>query len=69
MSTDVGGVDAADRAGITKAVAAGVVVVAIGGNEQTSREAWAKTHLGGRPLALQPVLAKADAVLPCWYVG
>ncbi len=26
-----------------------VVVLAIGGNEQTSREAWSKTHLGDRP--------------------
>jgi len=26
-----------------------VIVLAIGGNEQTSREAWSKTHLGDRP--------------------
>ena len=27
---------------------ADVIVLAIGGNEQTSREAWARTHMGGR---------------------
>jgi len=26
-----------------------IIVLAIGGNEQTSREAWSKTHLGDRP--------------------
>ena len=96
--------EADDRAGIAEAVAAAaaadVIVVAIGGNEQTSREAWAKTHLGdrptlqlvgrqnelidalaatgkpivallfgGRPLAIQNVLDKSDAVLQCWYLG
>ena len=43
---------AEDRAGIAEAVKvaaeADVVVLAIGGNEQTSREAWAKNHLGDR---------------------
>ncbi len=43
---------AEDRAGIAEAVKAAaeadVVVLAIGGNEQTSREAWAKNHLGDR---------------------
>ena len=93
-----------DEALIEEAVAlaqnSDVLVVAIGGNEQTSREAWAKNHLGdrtdlelvgrqnelidrlaatgkpivalvfgGRPLALQNVLDKCDAVLQCWYVG
>jgi beta-glucosidase len=41
-----------DRAGIAEAVKvaaeADVVVLAIGGNEQTSREAWARNHLGDR---------------------
>ena len=41
-----------DRASIAEAVKvaaeAGVVILAIGGNEQTSREAWAKNHLGDR---------------------
>ncbi len=77
-----------------------VIVVAIGGNEQTSREAWATNHLGdrtdlellgrqnelidrlaatgkpiialvfgGRPLAIQNVLEKCDAVVQCWYLG
>jgi beta-glucosidase len=43
---------AADLAGIRQAVAvaeqADVVVLAIGGNEQTSREAWSRVHLGDR---------------------
>lgn len=43
---------AEDRRQIEEAVAvaqkADVVVLAIGGNEQTSREAWARTHLGDR---------------------
>ena len=42
-----------DRAAIADAVKvarqADVVVLAIGGNEQTSREGWGKTHLGDRP--------------------
>jgi len=41
-----------DRASIAEAVKvaaeADVVILAIGGNEQTSREAWAKNHLGDR---------------------
>ena len=94
----------ADEAMIREAEAvaktADVIVLAIGGNEQTSREAWADNHLGdrptlelvgrqndlvdrlaatgkpivalvfgGRPLALQNVLAKCDAVIQCWYLG
>jgi beta-glucosidase len=43
---------AEDRKQITEAVEvakqADVVVLAIGGNEQTSREAWARTHMGDR---------------------
>ncbi len=42
----------ADRRQIAEAVAvakaADVVVLALGGNEQTSREAWSLTHLGDR---------------------
>lgn len=34
---------------VTVAAKADVVVLAIGGNEQTSREGWGKTHLGDRP--------------------
>ncbi|RPI23311.1 MAG: beta-glucosidase, partial [Acidobacteria bacterium] len=41
-----------DRVSIAQAVKiaaeADVVILAIGGNEQTSREAWAKNHLGDR---------------------
>ena len=41
-----------DRGMIAEAVsvasAADVIVLAIGGNEQTSREAWSRTHLGDR---------------------
>src|SRR6185295_773199 len=43
---------AEDRKQITEAVEvakqADVIVLAIGGNEQTSREAWARTHMGDR---------------------
>jgi beta-glucosidase len=43
---------AADRASIAEAVEvakrADIVVLAIGGNEQTSREAWALNHMGDR---------------------
>ncbi len=42
----------ADRRGIAEAVATAeqsdIVILAIGENEQTSREAWSKTHLGDR---------------------
>ncbi len=93
-----------DEALIEEAVAVAktqdIIIVAIGGNEQTSREAWATNHLGdrtsleligrqnelidrlaatgkpivalvfgGRPLALQHVLDKCDAVIQCWYLG
>lgn len=34
---------------VTVAKQSDVVVLAIGGNEQTSREGWGKTHLGDRP--------------------
>lgn len=77
-----------------------VIVLALGGNEQTSREAWNVHHLGdradldlfgmqnelinalaetgkpivafvfgGRPLAYNNLLEKADAVFQCWYLG
>lgn len=43
----------ADRQSINAAVAvaekADIVILALGGNEQTSREAWGKTHMGDRP--------------------
>jgi beta-glucosidase len=43
----------ANRRSIDQAVAtaknADVVLLVLGGNEQTSREAWSKTHLGDRP--------------------
>jgi beta-glucosidase len=93
-----------DRRSIAEAVAlaqrADVVVLAVGGNEQTSREAWALNHLGdrtslelvglqnelidaiaatgkpiialvfgGRPLAIQNLAEKSDAVFQCWYLG
>ena len=93
-----------DRSMIAEAVrtarSSDVIVLAIGGNEQTSREAWATGHLGdrtnlkllgaqdqlvdalaatgkpivalvfgGRPLNIQNVLDKCDAVLQCWYLG
>lgn len=42
----------ADRDAIIQAIAtaqkADIVILALGGNEQTSREAWSKTHLGDR---------------------
>lgn len=93
-----------DRRMIAEAVKvaakADVIVLAIGGNEQTSREAWALNHMGdrtnlqlvgmqddlvdamvatgkpvvvllfnGRPLAVQNVFGKVDALLECWYLG
>jgi beta-glucosidase len=79
---------------------ADTIVLAIGDTEQTSREGFAKNHLGdrteldivgeqnalvdalaalgkklvvcainGRPPSWPNVVAKADAVLECWYVG
>lgn len=44
---------AEDRKSIAEAVQiarqADVIVLAVGGNEQTSREAWARNHMGDRP--------------------
>jgi beta-glucosidase len=56
-----------DRKAIADAVAtartADVIVLALGGNEQTSREGWSKVHLGDRAslelLGMQNELAKA----------
>ena len=79
---------------------ADVVILCVGGNEQTSREAWAEGHLGdrtnldligdqnelvnaiastgkpiisllfnGRPLAVNNLLEKSDALIECWYLG
>ncbi|MCG8371900.1 MAG: glycoside hydrolase family 3 C-terminal domain-containing protein [Balneolales bacterium] len=79
---------------------ADVIVLVIGGTDQTSREAWSRTHMGdrtdldlfgqqnvlvdalaetgkplvavlynGRPLSINNVTEKADAILECWYGG
>jgi beta-glucosidase len=56
-----------DRQSVARAVAvargADVIVLALGGNEQTSREGWSKVHLGDRAslelLGMQNELAKA----------
>jgi beta-glucosidase len=79
---------------------ADVVLMVLGGNEQTSREAWADTHLGdvesldlpgqqndlaravfalgkptvvfllnGRPMAVNLLAEKADALVEGWYLG
>ena len=79
---------------------ADVIVLGLGGNEQTSREAWNIYHLGdraslelvgmqdelinalselgkpiiaflynGRPLAINNLIEKADAIYECWYPG
>jgi beta-glucosidase len=56
-----------DRKAIAQAVAtarrADTVILALGGNEQTSREAWSKTHLGDRAsldlVGMQAELVKA----------
>ncbi|NBB26094.1 beta-glucosidase [Porphyrobacter sp. SLTP] len=98
----------ADRAANLKLIAEAVdvartadtIILAIGDTEQTSREGFAKNHLGdrtsidilgeqnvlvdalaglgkplivaaynGRPPSWPNVIAKADAVLECWYPG
>jgi beta-glucosidase len=77
-----------------------LIILAVGGNEQTSREAWMKNHLGdrtslemvgrqdelvdalhelgkpivsllfnGRPLTVQNLAEKSQALLECWYLG
>ncbi len=95
---------AKNRALIAEAVAvaktADVILLAIGDTEQTSREGYAKNHLGdrtgldllgeqtalfeamkatgkpvvvvainGRPPSWPAVVARANALLECWYVG
>ncbi len=95
---------AEDRRQIAEAVKvarkADVIILAGGGNEQTSREAWSRTHLGdrasldlvgrqdelvdaltatgkpivallfnGRPLSVNNLVEKAQAVFECWYLG
>jgi len=88
------------REAVEVARGADTIVLAIGDTEQTSREGFARTHLGdrteidivgeqnelvdalaalgkplivcainGRPPSWPNVIAKADAVLECWYPG
>jgi beta-glucosidase len=85
---------------IEKAKQADIVLMVLGENEQLSREAWAKTHLGdrasldltgqqnalakamldlgkptvvlllnGRPLSVNLLAERADALLEGWYLG
>lgn len=89
---------------IAEAVAAAknadTIVMVLGDNEQTAREAWADNHLGdrtsldlvgqqndlaraifalnkptvvlllnGRPLSVNYLAERADALLECWYMG
>ena len=85
---------------VTVAANADVIILAIGDTEQTSREGYAKTHLGdrtgldllgeqnalftamkatgkpvvvvainGRPPSWPTVVAGANAMLECWYMG
>lgn len=85
---------------VAKAAGADHILLVLGENEQLSREAWAKTHLGdraslelfgrqkdlaealfklgkpvivlllnGRPLAVNLLAEKADALLEGWYLG
>lgn len=93
-----------DRRSIAEAAdlakTADVIILAIGGNDQTSRESWSRKHMGdrtdlnlfglqdelvdaitatgvptvaliynGRPLSINNVAQKADAILECWYGG
>lgn len=79
---------------------ADTIVMVLGDNEQTSREAWADNHLGdrtsldlvgqqndlaraifalnkptvvlllnGRPLSVNYLAQRADALMECWYMG
>ncbi|WP_116108275.1 glycoside hydrolase family 3 N-terminal domain-containing protein [Lewinella sp. IMCC34191] len=69
--------EADDRKRIAKAVkevaAADVIVLAVGGNELTSREAWAESHMGDRPslemMGTQNELIDALAELDIPMVG
>lgn len=71
-----------DRKGIQEAVdiakGADVIILALGGNEQTSREAWAKNHMGdrtdlqmvGRQDELVDALSKLDKpMIACLFNG
>ncbi len=85
---------------VEAAKSADTIVMVLGDNEQTSREAWSDDHLGdrtgldlwgqqnelaqaifalgkptvvlllnGRPLSVNLLAEKADALLECWYLG
>ena len=85
---------------VEAAKTADTIVMVLGDNEQTSREAWSDDHLGdrtgldlwgqqnelaqaifalgkptvvlllnGRPLSVNLLAEKADALLECWYLG
>jgi beta-glucosidase len=87
-------------AAVRVAKKADVIILAVGGNEQTSREAWGLNHMGdranldlagrqndlvealaalgkpiivvlnnGRPLSINILEEKAQAILECWYLG
>lgn len=92
--------DALIKEAVTKAAQADTILLVLGENEQLSREAWAKTHLGdrasldlygrqselaeemfklgkpvivlllnGRPLAVNRLAEKANALIEGWYLG
>jgi beta-glucosidase len=85
---------------VEAARSADTIVMVLGDNEQTAREAWADNHLGdrnsldligqqndlaraifalnkptvvlllnGRPLSVNLLAERADALLECWYLG
>ena len=85
---------------VAAAQLADTIVMVLGDNEQTAREAWADNHLGdrtsldligqqndlaraifalgkpvivvllnGRPLSVNLLAERADALLECWYLG
>jgi beta-glucosidase len=85
---------------VEAAKSADTIVMVLGDNEQTAREAWADNHLGdrttldligqqndlaraifalnkptvvlllnGRPLSVNLLAQRADALLECWYMG
>jgi beta-glucosidase len=85
---------------VEAAKSADTIVMVLGDNEMTAREAWADTHLGdrstldllgqqndlaraifalnkptvvlllnGRPLSVNLLAERADALLECWYLG
>jgi beta-glucosidase len=85
---------------VEAAKSADTIVMVLGDNEQTAREAWADNHLGdrttldligqqndlaraifalnkstvvlllnGRPLSVNLLAERADALLECWYMG